>query len=369
MKRNKNILFIANTSFLSKNISTYQTLCQAESLNSFTKICLILPNRNDLKKSKANVYYLAKERLGLKNNVTFEIKCINFLDLSEMKWLNHHIRFSITNLMYSIATIKHIFKSDFQIIYTRDFYTMLVLSILKIIKKLNKYLIFESHQFSYIRKFFLKNFDLLIVINKFQSDLYRHKKCLVLHDGIWKSDINKNISKPFIKNSIFYSGKCNKAKGIERILALSDHLKDFKFFIASLENLNDKNISSNYYRENVSWVGKLNRKELNIFIKKMEYCILPNDPSFKENLYTSPMKLFEYLSKKKGIIASPIKTIEEILSETDYIKLPENLDDFENTANIIRSSNIEKLTKNYSKIAKQYTWEIRARNLFKFIDH
>ena len=369
MKRNKNILFIANTSFISKNISTYQTLCQAESLNKFTKVFLILPNRNDFKKDNSDIYFLAKERLGLNKNVSFKIKCIDFFDISAMKWINHHIRFAITNFMYSIATIKYIFKSDYQIIYTRDFYTMALLSILKTLKILKKYLIFESHQFSNIRKFFLQKFDLLIVINKFQGDLYKHKKSIVLHDGIWESDIKENNSSSLIKKSIFFSGTCTKSKGIERIIALSEYLKDFKFYIASLENINNKNLPAKFYKENINWLGKLDREALKSFINKMEYCILPNDPLNKENLYTSPMKLFEYLSNKKPIIASPIKTIEEILKPTDYIKLPNKLDNFQETANLIRSIDSKTLSTNYIKIVKQYTWEIRARNLFNFIDY
>ena len=80
------------------------------------------------------------------------------------------------------------------------------------------------------------------------------------------------------------------------------------------------------------------------------------------------MKLFEYLSNKKAIIASPIKSIKEVLSAEQYIKLPYKFSDFQEAADHIRSSNSEKLSYDYPRIVRKYTWENRAKNLFEFID-
>lgn len=364
----KNILFIANANFASKKISTYQTLCQAHSLSKHSNITLILPNRFDLKKSKQNIKNLAKKRLNIKSKINFKIKCINYFDISHFQWLNHHVRFTLSNIGFSLSAIKNIWEGNYQIIYTRDFYTMVFLSILKNLKIISKPILFESHQFSFIRKIFLKNIDYLILINSFQKKIYDHKNSIVLHDCIWKSDIKKIKNTSYIKNTIFYSGTCNKIKGIERILHLANYLKDYKFYIASLENYKNNNIPKELYKENIIWLGNLNRDQLNIYMEKMEYFILPNDPFYKENFYTSPMKLFEYLAYKKGIIASQINTIKEILNESDYLTLPSNPADFDKVSDIIRESNTNKISKNYTKIISNYTWEKRAEKLLEFIN-
>ena len=70
------------------------------------------------------------------------------------------------------------------------------------------------------------------------------------------------------RKSIFFSGSCTKTKGIEKILSLSENLMDYKFYIASLENYKDNNLPNHFIRQNIIWLGRLKRKEINCFIEK-----------------------------------------------------------------------------------------------------
>ena len=99
----------------------------------------------------------------------------------------------------------------------------------------------------------------------------------------------------------------------------------------------------------------------------MQYCILPNELDNKNNLYTSPMKLFEYLSSGKAIIASPINTVKEILDKNCFYELPNDEKLFPKFAELIRTSDPKKISKNYHKIVKEFTWEKRAVEFMNFV--
>lgn len=368
LKSKLNIIFIANAPLGSKKISIYQTLCQAQSLGNECNIDLFLPKRKDLKYSDLKIDSIIKEKLNISNNLTFKTKIVNYIDLTQYKFLNEFLRFSISQIFFSISAIKDALLKECGIIYTRDFYTMIILSILKKFRIIKLKIAFESHQFSLIRKFFSKNIDYLITINKFQKEIYDHPKSIVLHDCVWNNEIKKKQQqKKTEKNSIFFSGSCNQVKGIDRILALSEELHEYKFYIASLENYTDENIPKSFYRRNIKWLGNLDRKEIFKLLDKVEYCLLPNDPKSKDNLYTSPMKLFEYLSRGKIIIATPIETIKEILPNNYYFRLPEEIKEFQKFGTNFRLQSVKKIYKSNYSIIKKYTWENRAKELVKFI--
>jgi len=170
-KNNKNfkIIFIANAPLSSKKISTYQTLCQAQSLSKKCKLILFIPNRHDLIIKGKDIYLEAYSLLGIEKKINFEIKTINYLDLFKHQWINHHLRFAISNFMFAYSAIKDALKLKNELIYTRDFYTMIILSTLKFLKLIKNKVAFESHQFNKIRKILTKNIDFLVLINSYQK--------------------------------------------------------------------------------------------------------------------------------------------------------------------------------------------------------
>ena len=366
-KKNLRIIFIANAPLSSKKISIYQTLCQAQSLGKECKLFLLIPNRYDFLIQGKDIYPYANSILGIEKKINFKIKTINYLDLFKYKWINHHLRFAISNFMFAYSAIKNALTHENDLIYTRDFYTMIILSTLKSFKLIKNQVAFESHQFNKIRKLFTKNIDFLVLINSYQKKQYKHKKSIVLHDCVWEKDIKKYTIYDCEKKSIFFSGSCTKEKGIERLLSLADNLEDYKFYIASLENYKDSNLPRHFIKKNIIWLGRLKREEIICFLEKMEYCILPNEINYKNNLYTSPMKLFEYLSSGKAIIASPINTVKEILDKSSFYELPNEKNLFPKFAESFRTSDPQKVSKNYHKIINKYTWEKRSVKFINFI--
>ena len=116
-----------------------------------------------------DIYTEANSQLGIDKKLNFKIKTLNYLDLFNYQWINHHLRFAISNFMFAFSAIKKALKLENELIYTRDFYTMIILSVLKHFKLIKNKVAFESHQFNNIRKFFTKNINFLIVINSYQK--------------------------------------------------------------------------------------------------------------------------------------------------------------------------------------------------------
>ena len=76
---------------------------------------------------------------------------------------------------------------------------------------------------------------------------------------------------------------------------------------------------------------KLFKKEVSNYINALDVCLLPNQKivlahgsnssniSLNISTFTSPLKLFEYMSHKKPIIASDLPVIREVLNEKNSI--------------------------------------------------
>ena len=302
--------------------------------------------------------FLASQKLNIKEkDLSFKIKCITYIDICNYKYLSERIKFTLSNLFFSISSlkIKSLNQADF--IYTRDVMTMTLLSIFKFFKLNKKRIktIFESHQYSFFRSIFLRNIDYLITINKFQSKLYNHKRTIVLHDAVWQKEII-NPNKSVNKNTILYSGSCSSEKGILRLFKLSDFLPDYKFYIASI-NIRDYLKYKNEFNKNknIKWIGKLSKKDLYKVMDNVEYCILPNDPNKEGNNYTSPMKLFEYMARGKALILSPIPTVKEILPKNAFITLGTNKSDIKKASYEIKKTNSDEISKISHNLIHQYT--------------
>ena len=93
-----------------------------------------MPNRHDLIMLGKDIYSEASSQLGIEAKINFEIKTINYLDLFKYQWINHHLRFTISNFMFAYSAIKEALKLEKSLIYTRDFYTMAILNLLGIYK-------------------------------------------------------------------------------------------------------------------------------------------------------------------------------------------------------------------------------------------
>jgi glycosyltransferase involved in cell wall biosynthesis len=119
--------------------------------------------------------------------------------------------------------------------------------------------------------------------------------------------------------------------------------------------------------EYVELVGYIPQEEVVEYLAGSDILVLPNT---KQDLYTSPLKLFEYAAVRRPIVAAGLPCIKELLSENEAVLFkPEDVNSL--TSAIIKLINNkhlqEKLAENAYNKLKNYTWENRAKKIINFI--
>ncbi len=251
--------------------------------------------------------------------------------------------------------------------------TFLLLKNLLKKNKIKKLIVINSA----LKEYFVNNFP----INK-------NLKIQVCPDASDKLRIDKKKFKQINikKNSIGYLGHLYQGRGIDLIIKLAKCLPSNNFYIvggtkAHLETWK-KQVSSN----NIFFLGFRDQLECNILRKKFDFLIAPyqrkvyvhgsinqetkKNKTLETSKWMSPLKLFEYMSSKKPIISSNLKSIKEILKDNHDSILcnPDNFHEWKHA--------IEKLNKNknlankiaqnaYKNFLIKFTWDIRALNIIK----
>lgn len=282
-----------------------------------------------------------------------------------------------------IAGIQH--SKDADIIYTRWLLAALFLIILR-----RKKVIFEYHHFAtslfnrmieksvtnsncIIRHIFITELLKKDFMNKYPK--MKNKDVLVLPDG---ADIMS--SEPFFTDnkeilSCGYIGSFQKGKGVEVIIEVAKEMPLVKFHIVGGTETERKLLSEKANAENIIWHGFLNQKKaMQILGEDIDIALLPNQTNVyvgdKEKVdigrWTSPMKLFEYMSRKKAIVASDIPVLKEILTNeaNSLLVIPDSVNDWVKA--------IERLDMNrelflniseraYNDLITGYSWDIRSK--------
>ena len=111
--------------------------------------------------------------------------------------------------------------------------------------------------------------------------------------------------------------------------------------------------------------------QIPLYLKAADVLVLPN--TAKEDislLYTSPMKLFEYMAANRPIVASDLPSLREILDEsTACFFEPDNPESLARAIENVLAHKEEadkKAQRAFSKV-KEYTWEKRAEKIIRFI--
>jgi len=351
-------------------------MCEALK-NADVDVIFLYPKRqNDIKEDVFSFY-------GIKKN--FKIKKLFSLDLLSFKFLGH--------LPYLICAVSFYFSVFFYVlfnlrgckyVYTRDFYGAAVL------KLLGKKVIFDAHSLSACPGFLFKS--ILKLNNKFIAITKGLKKELinlgvkpddifVLPDGVDLEKFNLNISKEearthvnFSQNEklIVYAGHLYKWKGAHTLALAARFLeegekiifvggkanKDVPEFLEFIKNNNLKNIEA---------LGFKPYAEIPFFLHAADVLVLPNSGIEKlSSLYTSPLKMFEYMAAGKPIVASDLPSIREILNEENsvLVKADDEYALAEGIKKVLSDSEFaEKISKNALRDAQNFSWEKRAKKI------
>ena len=216
------------------------------------------------------------------------------------------------------------------------------------------------------------------VTTKLSEDLYKKfgklknlDQIYTLHDGV---DLKKFTKKKSSENRIptlTYCGSLSKSKGIDLIIDAAKLINNVEFVI-----IGGLKAELDYYRKiaiksgvnNVKFAGQVNYSKVPELLNNSDMLLLPATANeIKSKEYTSAMKLFEYLSVGKPIIASNISSNTEILKNEVNCLLfePDNPESLVAKIEfLIGNKDLkEKLSNNSSNLALKYSWEERSKKV------
>ncbi|MBP9760712.1 MAG: glycosyltransferase family 4 protein [Candidatus Magasanikbacteria bacterium] len=175
-----------------------------------------------------------------------------------------------------------------------------------------------------------------------------------------------DISNPDQK-IIIYSGSGQKGKGVDVVIAFARALPEYRFFLFHHEGMYDAITMP----QNISFLGEHTHAEVMSFIKAADVLLLPNTAaSLEYSLYTSPLKMFEYMVSGVPIVASRIGSIIEVLNERNaYLFDPNDIAEGIFHIRTICQNSIVAAQKSQQALTdvRQYTWDTRVQAILTFL--
>lgn len=364
------IAYISNSIIPSKAANSVHVMkmCQAFADNGHEVVLLAPDRKSQYEKKIDNVY----DFYGVKKN--FVIKKLWFPNIKG------------DFLFYTFAIFIYLFlNKKIDLVYGRFIHGCSIATFLKY------QVIFESHRPMYeknnyefrvfkklIKSKYLKKF---IVISNALKKMYLENgyldetKIQVEHDGAdVVTDFSDKIqllgSKDTLK--IGYVGHLYKGRGIDIIIECAKQLKDMTFHIVG-GLLNDVEYWKNYSKNlnNIFFYGFVSPNETKKYRNSFDIFLAPYSKKVSvvgikdTSIYMSPIKIFEYMSHNKPIIASDLNVLKEVLNSKNSILVKS--DDINGWINAIKELRDIKKREKIANYAFDnfhlYTWKNRAKKV------
>jgi len=375
------LIYIANTRLPSEKANSYQTMQMCESFSKVLDSVELWTGKARNIKELRNIedvfgYY------GLQNK--FSIRYFFQYDSFVLGHINEWLWANLRGAVFSINTCLHLLKYKNEkdlVVYTRVWPVLYIFNFFKKIKIFDLPIFYESHRFSRKLTSQLKRIDGTIVINNYLADLYNKDKIhpvFVAHDGV-DIDLYKQISEYRFDDdksaiSILYTGGLFAWKGVYTLVDAMHFLP--KNFILTcvggsgqyLHNFKEY-VGKKSESDRIRVIGHIPKIELLDFVENSNILVLPNSAKDKMSLYTSPIKLFEYMASNRPIVASDLSSIKEVLSDKNaFLFEPDNAKDLAKKIQSASSQDCTRIVSSAYNDVKNYTWDKRAKDIVEFIN-
>lgn len=174
-----------------------------------------------------------------------------------------------------------------------------------------------------------------------------------------------------------YVGSFISGKGIDTVIKVANRLPKITFHVVGGSNNEINGLKKLNTSNNIIWYGRLSQVEaMKVLEKNIDIALLPNhknivvDGKFDIGEWTSPIKLFEYMSYGKAIVASNIPVLCEVIRDKKNAVLAdsENVDSWVNVISdlISKPEEMEQIRKNaFYDFSELYSWGKRAEILMR----
>ncbi len=288
--------------------------------------------------------------------------------------------FFIQRVVFAYQAFRHIRSEKYTYLYGRDEWILWFLGHFVSVPA-----VWESHaaKFSFIARRLLKKLDHVVVISEGIRDFYiahgvSRATLLVAHDAVDERffephittlEARKDLGIKTQKPVVIYIGGLESWKGAVTFFESVQGQNVFDAFVIGGKEAEQEIFQARY--PEVHFLGFLPYKGLPRYQQAADILVIPN--TAKEALsaeYTSPLKLFSYMTAKKPIVASRIPSITNVLTpDMAYFFTADDPRSLRDT--IIEVLNdteegIQRSVRAYEK-SRQHTWLKRAQEIIQFI--
>ncbi len=371
------IFYVINARMPTEKAHGIQIAQMCQAFSNLAEVELVLPRRKNLIKQDIFDYYGVKQAF----KVT-KLPILDFIIFDE--WIGN-LGIWLNSISFFISVFFYLLFRKRDIIYTRD-------RMLLPLALFYKNVFFEAHGFpkhDFLYNYFFKRAKSIIAIT---DNLRKHflgkginqQKIMVAPDAVDFTRFNiqetRNVCREKLglslgKKVVLYSGHLYSWKGASTLLEAARRFSDpdtlFVFVGGTEKDINAFREKAKGM-ENVWIVGHRPYQEIPYWLKSADVLIFPSlAGNERENYWTSPLKIFEYMVSGIPIISSDLPSVREVLNEKNvcFVRAGDSL---------ILADSIKKVLDNpdfYDKISRQafldvqnYTWERRAGIILNFIE-
>tara|TARA_Y100000996_G_scaffold353542_1_gene293458 strand:- start:469 stop:1587 length:1119 start_codon:yes stop_codon:yes gene_type:complete len=369
-----NICYLSNAAIPSSVASSIQIVKMCEAFSKLNnKVTLITINDLNIKMNFLK-YYNVKSKFNLK-----KVKIFKTFPLG------------ISYYLFSLFSIIESLKFKPEIYITRNFFTCFLLVLLRknIIMELHHDLEMESRivRFLATKLKFLNSSCIKKIVaitygvkNEYiKNKVINKEKIIVLPSG---SSIEKKFE--FSKNKKFfnigYFGSLFQSRGLNLIKRLANIDRKNKYYLFGDFNKIDKNFRYKNSNKNIHISNYVPYRDIPKELQKMDILIMPYTSSITVagnvgdiTKFTSPLKLFDYLSVGKIIMCSDFDVLKEAINEKRnaiFIKNFTNPYAWKNEIQKLINQPYRQfiIAKNNYKLSKKYSLINRAKTILEKIE-
>ncbi len=370
---NSKLIYIADIRLPTDKAHGIQIMKMCEAFASQEqKVELWVPRRHTPITESPFLYYQVKHN--------FEIQYLRCLDLTRFGRLGFFFQTST----FALHALLRSFFQNSTVFFTRDPNLALLLRFAR------KEVTWESHmgQLNIATKLLIKTKVKMVHISQGLFDVYKKhgalpKRMIVASDAVdidqfhislTKNEAREKIGLKKDQHIVLYTGHLYSWKGADvlaeatRILPSTIHT----VFVGGTDH-DIQNFKHRYGAvENISIIGKKPHSEMPLYMRAADVLVIPN--SAKEDisrLYTSPMKLFEYMASGTPIVASNLPSLREVVGggtsflfeSDDAVSLAKEIETVFQSPEVAE----QKAQLAFEKV-QAYSWNNRAKQILTFLN-
>jgi glycosyltransferase involved in cell wall biosynthesis len=359
-----NLVYLADFDIPAKSASSIHVVKMCEAFGEHHDVTLIVPGKFD--PGMINQIY---DYYGVRANFRF-----HFLKLP---------RIPGRNWLYALKAFLHLLKINPHLVYGRSITGLLLAvfkwkSIIELHRPVHEYGILYGWAFRVIISH--PNCLRVVVISRGlldrQSKRYPSEKYIVAHDAANECQPQGAVHPDrFRQNCTYhagYSGSIYRGRGIELIIQLAEKLPDVQFHLIGCGREDLRRQYDTVIPDNVICYGYIPPSEISGILCNMDILLAPYQPDTltiggtRQAGFMSPLKIFEYMSYQKPIVASDLPVLREVLDDTCALLVPpDDIDSWIHAVNLLKNDELSRnLAKRaYSKFRNHYTWSQRAKTV------